>query len=108
MIEDSPGKSVLTGESGLLLGTDIAKLVCEYWVWQTILSRALEGLCIKLCERDARGCGAPHTHPAVGQRHDAPPLPNQQSPLPPSSLDGCPMFPVELRPYQNPAFQPSE
>src|SRR5580704_4076812 len=71
MIEDGSRKAIVARKSGLLLGTDIAKLVGKDGVWQAAGGPAVEPSCLEVRKRDASGCGTLDKPPTTRQHHAA-------------------------------------
>ena len=72
MIEDGSRKSILARKSGLLLGTDIAKLVRKDGVWQAAGAPPSNPLASKFASAMQAGCGTLDKPPATRQHHAAP------------------------------------
>jgi hypothetical protein len=69
MIEDGSLKSILARKSGLLLWTDIAKLVGKDGVGQAGGAPAVETSTIDIRKRNARGYSTFDKRPAAGKHH---------------------------------------
>src|ERR1700689_4073075 len=69
MIEDGSFKSILARKTGLLLGTDIAKLVGKDGVWQAGCGPAVEPSRPDVGKRKARGRSTFDKPPATREHH---------------------------------------
>src|ERR1700733_13395338 len=69
MVEDSSLKSILARETGLLLGTDIAKLVREDGVRQTGGAPGFETSRLDVRTHDARSCSTLDKSSTANQQH---------------------------------------
>jgi hypothetical protein len=71
MIENGSLKSILARKSGLLRGTDIAKLVGKDGVWQAGGGAAVEPSRFDVRKPEASGCSTFDKRPAAGNYHAA-------------------------------------